>query len=115
MNLKANLIKHKQSIIQNIEDCFEKALIEGDIKHYKDGDYKVINGQLRKIKPQEEKPIKKHLLQKNNLKKLLLLKLLLLKLLLLKHQKNKLKINLKKKLKIKKKNNKNQFLKKLKL
>lgn len=61
MNLKANLIKHKQSIIQNIEDNFEKGqpLIEGEIKHYKDGDYKVEGGKLRKIKQGEVKPEEK--------------------------------------------------------
>jgi len=60
----------------NLQDCLEKALppVEGEIRHYKDGDYKFIQGKWKKVKQQEEtkKEDKKYIKEKEVKEKKLL-------------------------------------------
>jgi RPA family protein len=43
----------------NLQDCLEKALppVEGEIRKYKDGQYKMINGHWKKLKQEDIKKI----------------------------------------------------------
>jgi hypothetical protein len=52
-----NILTYYQNIVKNnIVAQFEKALppVEGEIRHYKDGDYKFTQGKWKKVKQQEE-------------------------------------------------------------
>lgn len=55
--IKLNLQLRKNIIANNINESFEKALppVEGEVRKYKDGDYKFTNGKWKKLKQEENK------------------------------------------------------------
>ena len=53
-------LRQKQIFNQNIENSFEKAVLppkEGEVRKYKDGDYKFSSGHWKKVKQSEEKKV----------------------------------------------------------
>ena len=51
----------------DLQECLEKALppVEGEVRKYKDGDYKFISGKWKKLKQGEEKNFKFNYTQLN--------------------------------------------------
>jgi hypothetical protein len=55
--IKLNLQLRKNIVANNINESFEKALspVEGEVRKYKDGDYKFTSGKWEKLKQEENK------------------------------------------------------------